>query len=629
MRTIRVAISCLLLIALVTSLIPVKRGNSEEPLSNRIVDYEISVRLDADKKKLYGTEYVTWTNPGNKPVKELYFHLYPNAFRSKDSTFMMESGGKLRRDNVDYDKPGEMTVKRVRILRGSDITSTLQYVQPDDQNENDQTVAYVTLPTTVEPGEKVTLNIEFVVTLPKVFARMGFNNDFVMAGQWFPKLAVYEPAGTRGVAEEGWNAHQYHGNSEFYADFGTYQVSINVPSNYIVAATGFPVGDPKVEEDGSQTWKYAANDVHDFAWSASSEFVYAERSYSSENVPGTKIKLYMDPATEPLKDRYFKAATETLNQLSEWLGEYPYSTLSIVIPPAGAGGAAGMEYPTLITAWDASDSKPGESLERVVVHEIAHQYWYGMVATNEFEEAWLDEGFTSYVEDKIMERSFRSMSFLPFEATTILTPEPLAFPAWHYQGYQSYASNVYLRAKLVLNGIEGLIGEKQMRSVMRAYFQKWRFDHPNTRDFQSVVEEVTGRDWTAYFNDYVYGAKMVDYSVKDIRTRTIQKDGKTQYESLVFVEQLGGPYEKVPIQFGLANGTKQIHQWNGKQQQVRFRIVDTSPVTWARIDPDLSIVLENRRWNNFLRASIKEEDHRKWTSYGTNALQWLFQSIGW
>jgi hypothetical protein len=619
----------ILIFGLVLSLGWINGFSSAETLSERLVDYDISVKLNSTDMTLTGSEWVSWTNPGQKPVSELYFHLYPNAFRSKESTFIQESGGKLRRDNMIGNTSGEMVIKEIRLFQGPDITNTLQYAQPDDQNENDRTVAFVTLPSPIEPGEKVTLSINFTVKLPKVFARMGYYDDFVMAGQWFPKLAVYEPVGRRGLSEEGWNAHQYHGNSEFYADFGTYQVSINAPENYVIAATGFPVGDPLTEQNGTKTWKYAANDVHDFGWSASPHFVYAEKSFSSPNVPGVKIKLYLDPVHGHLKDRYFKAATSSLNLLSEWYGSYPYTTLSIIVPPAGAGGAAGMEYPTLITAWDAKQEEPGESLERVVVHEIGHQYWYGMVASNEFEEAWLDEGFTSYVEDKVMNQAYKSPDYLSFEATTIIHPEPLVYPSWHFSHYNSYASNVYSRGKLVLHSIERQLGETKMKSIMNAYFQRWKFGHPNTRDFQQVLEEETGKDWTAFFNNYIYGSELVDYAVTQIKVNPIQEKDLTLYESLVSIEQKGGSYPSIPIQFGFQNGTSHMKLWNGKEEKIRFRIINDSPVKWVRIDPELTIVIESRHLNNFLRAEIDTKQYNRWNSYSINVLQMFFHWLGW
>ncbi|MBC8079396.1 MAG: M1 family metallopeptidase, partial [Gorillibacterium sp.] len=374
-------------------------------LSKRIVEYHISVSLDSETKTLHGKQTVTWENPGVIPVKEIYLHLYPNAFESDKTTFNEESGGKLRGDKKTAQSIGSMKLLSVMTEHGDDLTPLTEFIRPDDGNINDRTLMKIRLLKEVNPGQKVTLHMDFKVELPQVYARMGFANDFVMAGQWFPKVAVYEPKGVRERKEEGWNLHQYHGNSEFYADFGIYDVLIKVPNGYTVAATGFPTT-PPVEDKTGKNYHFYADDVHDFAWAASPSFLYYEEKFSAPGVPGVKIKLYLDPAHKELKSRYFQAAKKALTRYSEWYGDYPYSTLSIVVPPAKGNGAGGMEYPTLITAWAATSAAPGLELERVVVHEIGHQWWYGMAASNEFEEAWLDEGFTSYAEDKVMEHEY-------------------------------------------------------------------------------------------------------------------------------------------------------------------------------------------------------------------------------
>lgn len=605
-------------------------GSVPDPLSERVVDYKIQVTLDANKKKLIGLETVTWRNPGRNKVDELFFHLYPNAFASDKSTFNKESGGQLRDARRDDSNYGDMNILSMKTQGGQDLMPTLQYVQPDDHNDQDRTVASVTLPEAVPADGTTTVQIQFEVTLPKVYARMGYYGDFVMAGQWFPKLAVYEPVGRRGVIEEGWNAHQYHGNSEFYADYGTFDVSINVPKKYIVAASGAPTASaPAPQSNGTATWHFKAEDVHDFAWSASPNFITDEKDFTSANVAGVKIKLYLDPNHKQLRDRYFKAAENSLNLYGKWYGSYPYTTLSIITPPAGAEGAGGMEYPTLVTAWEASNSKLGEELERVIVHEIGHQYWYGLVGTNEFEEAWLDEGFTSYAEDKVMQTAYGAKSYLPYEGSFITHPEPLAYPSWSYANYDSYAANVYTRAKLALFSIERQVGEPMMRAILHSYFERWKFRHPTTSDFKRSVEEATGKDWTAFFQQYVFDGKMVDYEIKDIQVRKLMKQGKTEFESIVLVQRLGGRYAPIPIQFNFSDGSKLMKNWNGQEDKIRFRVVKNVPLQSAIIDPSYSITLENRHINNYMTAAMNENKETWWSSWSANLLQIFAQSFGW
>ena len=199
--------------------------------SDRIVDYRISVALDPVKHVLTGRQTLTWRNPSTTDaVSELQFHLYLNAFKNTKSTFVKESGGQLRGDEMAKDGWGWIDITSIATSAGADLKPTLAFIQPDDGNKDDQTVARVTLPEPVPPGGSVTLELAFTSKLPQVFARTGHKDDFYLAGQWFPKLGVYEPAGMRGRETGGWNCHQFHANSEFYADFGTYAVDITVPT---------------------------------------------------------------------------------------------------------------------------------------------------------------------------------------------------------------------------------------------------------------------------------------------------------------------------------------------------------------------------------------------------------------
>jgi Peptidase family M1 domain len=592
-------------------------------LSQRVTEYHISVTLEPDNT-LTGLQTVTWKNPGRKAVSDLYFHLYPNAF-SPGSTFLKESGGKLRSDKMAAGSFGAMELVTLTTEAGETLLPRLHYIQPDDGNKQDRTLATLRLPEAIKPGASVTLKMNFKVKLPPVFARMGTAGDFVMAGQWFPKVAVYETVGMRGRTTEGWNLHQYHGSSEFYSDFGIYSVRIDVPERYTVAATGFQTK-PAVAAKGRKTYQYYADDVHDFAWSASPQFLYYEDSFSSPDIPGVRIRLYLDPLHKELKDRYMHAAKSSLSKLASWYGEYPYSTLSVVVPPSGGGGAGGMEYPTLITAAAAKDVNPGYDLERTVVHEIAHQYWYGMAASNEFEEAWLDEGFTSYSEDKLMSAIYGIVPNTPVEASYMTAPEPLHQYSWLYGRPDGYAENVYLRAKLVLTAMERQVGEKTMNKILRAYFQRYRFKHPSTTDFQKMAESVTKSKWNDFFGAYVYRGEMADFSIDSIDSHKNDQGG---YRTLIMLRRNGGSAQPVTVLFGYTDGHTDRKQWDGTQSQVQLQLDSASPITYVAVDPGLSVVLDNRRYNNFLKAEVPSKDRIKWTAGVTQALESFFSTFAW
>ncbi|MBW5448683.1 M1 family peptidase [Cohnella sp. CFH 77786] len=592
-------------------------------LSQRVTEYHISVVLEPDDT-LTGQQTVTWKNPGRQAVTDLYFHLYPNAF-SPGSTFLKESGGKLRSDKMEPGAYGSMELSSLTTEQGETLLPRLHYVQPDDGNKQDRTLATLRLPEAVKPGGSVTLKMSFKVKLPRVFARMGTAGDFVMAGQWFPKVAVYETIGMRGRTAEGWNLHQYHGNSEFYSDFGIYSVRIDVPETYTVAATGFQTK-PAAVSKGRKIYQYYADDVHDFGWAASPHFVYYEDSLSAPGIPGVRIRLYLDPLHKDLRDRYMHAAKSSLTKLAAWYGEYPYSTLSVVIPPADGNGAGGMEYPTLVTGAAAKDASPGYDLERTVVHEIAHQYWYGMVASNEFEEAWLDEGFTSYSEDKLMSAIYGVSPNTPVEASYLTAPEPLYRYSWHYGSHDGYADNVYLRAKLVLTALERQVGDKTMNKIMRAYFQKYRFKHPSTGEFQKVVESVTKAKWDDFFAAYVYRGEMADFSIESIDSHKNDQGG---YRTLILLKRNGGSPQAVTLLFGYADGSTVRKRWDGTQTHVQLQLDSASPLTYAAVDPGVAVVLDNRRYNNFLKAEVPSKDRVKWTAGIAQALESFFSTFAW
>ncbi|MGN7361046.1 M1 family metallopeptidase [Paenibacillus sp. SAF-054] len=606
---------------------PVQQPTAEI-LSNRIVEYHIDTTLDPDNRTLKGTQTLTWTHPGKKTVNELYFHLYPNAFSSMDSTFMKESGGKLRNDAMPADGFGSIAITDIKTSEGLSLMHRIQYVQPDDGNAKDKTLAKVRLPKPVKGGESITLSIQFEVKLPKIFARMGTADDFVMAGQWFPKISVYEPAGVRGRQTEGWNLHQYHGNSEFYADFGIYSVRIHVPENYIVAGTG--IMQSSQIRNHEKVYQFYADDVHDFAWSASPNFVFAEEPFSSAEVPGVRIKLYLDPAHKDLKERYFFAAKAALKYFSKWYGTYPYSTLSIVVPPESGNGAGGMEYPTLVTAFGAKDDSPGYDLERTVIHEIGHQYFYGMLASNEFEEAWLDEGFTSYAEDKLMEQEYGVIPNLPIQASIISSPMTLTQEAWKYGSQDQYALNVYYRAKLLLKGMEQQVGSQTMNKIMSTYAKKYRFKHPTTTDFQKVAEQVTRKSWQPFFDQYVYGSQMADFAVDTISVRKKAADGgKPMYESTVQISKKGGDYPEVPVLFTFTDGHTLSKVWNGTGDRTAFKLSYSAPLAWAMVDPKYSIVIENKHINNYLKADMDREVLVRWNLGITKLIETLLGSLSW
>ncbi len=245
------------------------------PLSERVANYDIDVKLDVDKKMLYGDEKIIWKNITKNPTNELQFHLYLNAFKSNNSTFNTKSSGRRHKEKLTSEENGWTNIKSLKIA-SEELAGKIKFIQPDDNNTSDSTVIVVPLSKEIIPGETLEIEIKFEAKLPKVYARTGYKDKFFMVGQWFPKLGVLE--------DKGWNCHQFHANSEFFADFGVYDVNITVPKEYVVGASGIRVD--SVVTDSLLTYRYHAEDIHDFAWTASTYFLKETRQ-----VRGVEVEL--------------------------------------------------------------------------------------------------------------------------------------------------------------------------------------------------------------------------------------------------------------------------------------------------------------------------------------------------
>ena len=624
-------------------------------LSDHIVSYRIQAQLDPTLKTVTAHETLSWRNASGGAVGELRFHLYLNAFQNEKSTFMRESGGRLRGDRVANNAWGYIEVKHMRIASGADLTGGLRFVHPDDDNADDQTVAAVSLPQPVAPGASITLEIDFLSKLPKVFARTGYHNDFFMVGQWFPKIGVYENG--------AWNCHQFHATTEFFADYGVFDVTLTVPSNYVVGATG---AQQSVTEDAARrqkTVRFYQEDVHDFAWTASPHFIRTERAFGANHV---RMILLMQPEHAWQTGRHYQALENGLKWFGKWYGAYPYQTITLVDPPYGGEGAGGMEYPTLITGgtgwWP---SARGLDPEEVVIHEFGHQYWYGMVGTNEFEESWLDEGFNTYSTGKVIDLAYGPRDLgLPlfnipvsnFAGVPLVSQDtfnragyllfgkydPVLRNGWQYYSEFSYGINSYLRPGTLLRTMENYLGAPVMARIMRTWFERYRFHHPTTRDFQKVVNEVSGRDMDWFFDQFVYGTNWLDYKVDGVSSDKIElklgsyvENGKRiavtesdaekkkmpdEYRLEVKLKREGEAIFPVEVKLTYEDGRTEWRQWDGRDRWVKWEWTGKSKLSRVEIDPQHRVLLDGSFANNSWVADMGPLPFAKW---GSNLLYWL------
>jgi len=620
---------------------------TQKTLSVRIVAYTIDAKLDPSKHTIDATETLTYKNLTGKPQQTFPFHMYLNAFQPQ-STFMTEvrrAGTRGSGPDSAWDPKhfGSITMDKLEAEGGGDLTSKMQFIHPDDDNVEDHTVFQVTLASPVPPGASVTFRMTFHDQLPEVVERTGYKHDFDMVGQWFPKVGVWW--------KDAWNCHQFHANSEFFADFGTFDVKITLPQNEIVGAGGDLMSTVK-NSDSTQTLTYHSEDVHDFSWTASPSFTLVQDTWTGSQGP-VKIFVLMSPGHMPTASRYIAALKGSLRLFDEWYGPYPYDRITVVDPPHGGLDAGGMEYPTLITAGTSWNMPKGLlAPEGVTEHEFGHQYWYGMVATNEFEEAWLDEGINSYTEVKVMDALYgKATSTLNFPFAQmgdggqqrigyLSSPDsdPIARFAWKFRNSNSYGAITYGKTATVLLTLEKVIGEDTLRQAIHTYFMRYRFTHPTGEDFLKTIEEVSGKDLRWYFNQSIYGTNMLDYEINDAHSDPLKwwdtspmhpKPADGVYRTYVTVRRTGDFVFPVDVQIKFDDGTAVTEHWDGQDRWTRFQYDRKAQIASAEIDPQNQIALDRNFFNNsYTEASDARATH-KFRNIWIFACEWLSQLLAW
>lgn len=636
-------------------------------LSSRNANYNIQVLLDPILKTIDGKEKLIWKNITNSPVNELQFHLYLNAFKNTSSTFMLESGTDPRGFSLDKDDSvtwGWIEVTSLKIKDEGDLTDSIQYYQPDDQNANDQTVIRIPLNNSVAPGQTIEVDINFTAKLPRIIARTGYSDDYFLVGQWFPKIGVFEAIGQRGRLTAGWNCHQLHANSEFYADFGNYNVEITLPRQFIVGATGI-LQKENSNKNGTKTLTYKADDVIDFAWTASPIFEVVTDKWND-----VQITLLLQPQHLSQADRHILSAKKAFEYFDKYLGKFPYPSITIVDPPFRGLASAGMEYPMFITAgclWGIPDEF--RFTESVTIHELGHNYFMGILASNEFEEAWLDEGFNTYFENRIMDHFFGDkysmIDLFGFHfgdaESSRLSYTNMKYPyraiinelSWNYPN-GGYSVSSYSKSGVVLATLENLIGSERMNKVLKEYYTNWKFKHPSTQDFIDEVNRVLsenpdprlGNDLNWFFNQALNSGDICDYEVSKISNEKKRNDwgifdsdskkiflsdvdNKTyKYRTKTLITRIGEFKVPQEILFHFEDGEEILEYWDGQERSKTFIFDRDDALKWVQIDPTNKILLDVKLSNNSLNTENETSVIWKYTAkilfWAQNAMITMF-----
>lgn len=669
------------------------RSGNEATLSDRVVSYRIQARLDPDKHTVDGRQQLTWRNRSDRPVSAVFLHLYLNAFEGEGSTFFTERrllaahGGSR---GIAPVKKGEWGYIDLGHVEQDGATLAWRYVHPDGGPETDHTVVRVDLAQPVPAGGSVTLDMSFHSQLPRVILRTGYVGQFHLVGQWFPKIGVLELAGERGATEPRWNVHEFHFNSEFYADFGEYDVRVSAPKDYVVAAVGEQQG-PPVQEGQDLTWHFIQGDVHDFAWMAAPGYRTLDGEYTGPGSPRVKVRVVYPPEYEASAKPVLKASLDSLAYFSQTLGPYPYKTLTAVVPPFNAAEAGGMEYPTFFTADSFREIKPKTLdeylLDFVTIHEFGHGYFYGLLASNEFEEPMLDEGLNEYWDDRMLRERGQKVyltrpswqffgveppldAFMLERMTARLRhpSDPLGENAWDRLSSADYGT-VYSRTATAMHDLEERLGKDVTERAFRQYYATWHFRHPGMGDLQSTLADVSGKPEVVaqVFDRYVYGTERIDDSVSDIVSEEVLplagthiKDGRREeltadandeaiqkqrdawdkahphagpgtgpfpWKTIVTVRRDASPVPQT-LKVTFADGSSETVRWNDDRRWARFVFVKPVKGTSAELDPERRIYLDSDKLNDSRTVDANHAASQRWGVDIAALLQGLYSLLG-
>ncbi len=581
-----------------------------------VADYTLTARLDPTAHLVHGEGTIRWRNASETPVRELWVHLYLNAFKNERSAFMREPVG-LFRGALPPREWGAIDVQKLVLLDPVNGPTDLwkdaeRHRSAEDEDETD---VRVPLPREVSPGETLALEVSWDDKLPSIVERVGFAGSFHMVTQWFPKIARLESSGR-------WAHFPMHRLAEFYADFGTYDVTLDVPSSFTIGATG-PLVESKVLS-GRRIERHVQADVHDFGWTAFDGF-----DVTRENVGDVAVTVLFPRGSAREAARELATVRFALPHYEALYGPYPYKVLTVVHPPDNAGEAGGMEYPTLITTGGDWYWPPfSRLLELVTVHEFGHQYFYGLVATDEVSWPFLDEGVNSFAEAEALGAwlgAGSAASVLDFTLSDTAVQsvfgnrrehdEPVAQSAFAFRTGDDYGSLVYERTAAILETLRRVYGAGAMNALGR-YTRLYRFKHPIPEDLIACFEAEVGEPAAATLRAALFDEGWVDYAVTSLSSKRLEAPagifddgGKREtrapgvpvgstYEGWVLVTKRGTLSFPVDIELTLEDNSTLRVRWNGEEDSTRIPYRGPVALRAAVVDPDHTVLLDDNPTNN-------------------------------
>jgi len=536
-----------------------KANRSDNERWQQRVNYYMEIDMNVETNRFQGVQKLDYTNNSPEDLNMVFYHLYFNAFQPGS---MMDVRSRTIQD------PDRRVGDRISKLSDDEIgyqkIFSLKKDGIDLQYEVVGTILEVKLDSPIKPGQTVTFDMTFEGQVPVQIRRTGRDNAegirYSMA-QWFPKMAEYD--------YQGWHADEYIGR-EFYGVWGDFELKLSIDKDYVVGGTGYlqnPLeighgyenpGDNVNQKivDGKLTWHFIAPDVHDFMWAADPEYLHNKLTMKN----GTVLHFFHQEGQNSDNWEKLRPLTEmSFEYANKYFGQYPYKQFSVI-----QGGDGGMEYPmsTLITGNRGS-------LLGVTIHESMHDWYHGVLGSNEALHPWMDEGFTSYASSRISQHISMATKGESAPATTIETigsrsgqgsylrsaaggrEEAMSTHSDHYDLNGVYSAAAYGKGAVWMSQMGYVIGEEARDRGLLEYFNRWKFKHPNPNDVLRVMEDVSGLELDWYNEYFVFTTKQVDYGIKDV----VGEDQKTKV-TLERVKKMPMPMDVVVT---YTDGTKEVH----------------------------------------------------------------------